>query len=164
MAVTRHSNFDRTVNTIAERNAITRRVDGMMVTVKDAIADVDAGAGKAVYRWDASDLSWILIFKSTYETVSYVTEELTIVNGAVTASNYPVDNTIWEISVIDGNDQIAFPRLSDLTISLGVINLGTSFWDNKKLRFTYAYGSISQQLNSVLSTKADVVDISIGSY
>ena len=81
MAVIRYSSFDLTVNDIAERNAIVNRVNHMTVVVKDAIADPSAGAGKAIYRWDAVDDVWILVSKSTYETISFMTEEITINNG-----------------------------------------------------------------------------------
>ena len=41
MAITRYSNFDKTVNTIADRNNIANKVPGMTVVVLDAIADVN---------------------------------------------------------------------------------------------------------------------------
>ena len=164
MAVIRHTNFDKKVQTVAERNAINPKVDGMIVVVNDAIADVNAGAGKAVYRWDATDSSWIMLSKSTYETISFATEEITIVNGKVLATNIPTDNEIWSISIIDGNQEIAFPRVEDLSISVGTVDLLTNNYNGKKLRFSYAYGSISQQLNAVLDAKEDKINIEIGSY
>ncbi len=45
MAITRYSNFDKTVNTIIDRNNIPNKVDGMTVIVLDAIADTNVGSG-----------------------------------------------------------------------------------------------------------------------
>ena len=70
MAITRYISFDKTVNTIADRNAIPNKVNGMTVVVRDAIADIAAGAGKAVYRWDDFDSIWILISKETTDWTS----------------------------------------------------------------------------------------------
>lgn len=161
MAVTRHTNFDRTVATISERNSILQKVDGMIVVVEDAIADVAAGSGKAVYRWDSTDSAWIMIYKSTYESVSFITEELLISNGKVTASNIPTDGVLWDISVVDGNVQLAIIKLESLFVNLAEISLDSNDYNGKKLRFSYAYGSISQQLDVALKAASDV---SIGGY
>ena len=161
MAVTRHTNFDRTVATISERNSILQKVDGMIVVVEDAIADVAAGSGKAVYRWDSTDSTWIMIYKSTYESVSFITEELLISNGKVTASNIPSDGALWDISVVDGNVQIAIIKLESLFVNLAEISLDSNDYNGKKLRFSYAYGSISQQLDVALEVASNV---SIGEY
>jgi hypothetical protein len=148
MAVTRHSTFDKTVQTIADRNALGKRIDGMTVVVLDAIADVDAGSGKAIYRWDNSDSTWILVSKSTNETISFETEELLITNGQVAISHYPTDNKIWGIKVVNSSDTIiADLRLETLTVSNGIINLNTALYNGSKLRFTYAYGTITQQIS-----------------
>jgi hypothetical protein len=155
MAVTRLSNFDRTVQTIADRNAITSPVNGMVVTVVDAIADLNVGAGTASYRWNDKLGTWMLTFKDTYQSMSFDTEELTIANGSVLPSHFPTDNHIWDIQVLDGDAAIAFPRIQDLTISTAGIS-GLDAYNGYKLRFSYGYGTISQQLNSVLATKADV--------
>lgn len=163
MAVRRHSNFDKTVNTIADRNALVQKVNGMVVTVLDSIADPDAGSGKAIYRWVEEDQSWAIIYKSVYRTMSFETEELTIMNGEVIASNIPTDNMIWDISVIEGDIIMASPRLEDLTVVNGIIS-GLNDYNGKKLRFTYGYGSVVQQLNSVLDTKVNESDLTIGSY
>jgi hypothetical protein len=163
MAVRRHSNFDKTVLTIADRNAIEPKVDGMVITVLDSIADPDAGSGKAIYRWVESDSTWNTIYKSVYRSMSFETEELTIINGLVVASYVPMDNKIWGISVVSDDIIIAEPRIEDLTISSGNIS-GLSAYNGYKLRFTYGYGSITQQLNIVLETKVDDSTNVIGTY
>lgn len=150
MAITRHSSFDTTVQSIADRNSIENKVDHMVVLVKDAIADVDAGPGKATYRYDASDSSWILVSKSNFSTMSFDTEEIQISNGSVTLSNIPKDGKIWNISVISGDVILAEMRLEDLTISNAVVSGIPSNFDGNTFRCTYGYGSIAQQLNSVI--------------
>ena len=155
MAYINYKGFNKTVATIVDRNSIANKVDHMVVVVQDAIADPSAGAGKATYRWDATDESWILISKSTIDTISFATEELVISGGSVTAGNIPTDNKIWEILVVEGNVVLANVRLEDIVVNNGIIS-GLNDWEGKKLRFTYAYGTITQQLNTVLDAKADV--------
>lgn len=156
MALIRHKGFDYTVDTIADRNNLTA-VDGSIVIVKDAIADIDAGQGKAIYRYDADDSTWVLITKSSEITMTFETEEIIIVNGEVTASNIPQDNKIWDINVIDGDNIIATVRLEDLTIAAGNIS-GLSAYDGKKLRFTYGYGSVTVQITAAVDGKSNVLE------
>jgi len=158
MAITRHSSFDRTVNTIADRNALVNKVDHMVVLVKDAIADIDAGAGKATYRYDASDNTWVLISKSTYATTSFDTEEFTITSGAVELSNFPTDNQIWNIQIIENDLIYAEMRVEDLSISGNTIS-GLGAYDGKTFRCTYAYGSIAAQVNSILDADTVLADL-----
>lgn len=155
MAITRHSNFDKTVNTINDRNLISNKVNGMMVVVLDAIADPNAGSGKAIYRWESSDASWILVSKSTTETMNFVTEELTIVNGGVQLSYIPVDNTIWNGVILNGSLIYADLNLNTVTIAAGKITGLTSDVNGMILRVTYAYGTISQQITTVIEESVD---------
>ena len=155
MAITRYSSFDKTVNTIAERNAIVNKVNHMTVVVKDAIADPSAGAGKAIYRWDAVDNVWILVSKSTYETISFATEELTITNSEVQLSNYPVDNKVWNAVILNGNTILGDLNLSSVTVSNSKITGINPDFNGNTLRVTYAYGSISVQINSAIEDKVD---------
>lgn len=160
--IVRYSNFDKTVATIAERDSIANKVDGMIVTVMDASADPDVNTGKAVYRWISEDSTWVAIYKGSYESLAFVTEELTITSGAVTASYVPADNIIWDVSIISGDEQMAFPRVEEMIFNgSGGISLGTSEYDGYKLRFTYGYGSITQQLNSALDAKVSLEDFNI---
>ena len=153
MAVIVYKNYDKTVDTIADRNAITAKIDNMVVTVKDAIADVDAGSGVATYRWNEQLDKWILVSKSTVDTMSFATVELTITAGKVTPPNMPINNVIWNIYVVDENDMIeAELRLEDVIVSSSLIS-GLGTYDGKKLRFTYAYGSITQQIETYMNEK-----------
>jgi hypothetical protein len=155
MAITRYSSFDITVNTIAERNAILNKVNHMTVVVKDAIADPSAGAGKAVYRWDAVDENWILVSKSNCYTISFATEELTITNSEVQLSNYPVDNKVWNAVILNGNTILGDLNLSAVTISNSKITNIDPTYNGNTLRVTYAYGSIAVQINEAIEDKVD---------
>ena len=155
MAITRHSNFDKTVQTILDRNNIPNKVDGMMVVVLDAIADVDAGNGKAIYRYDASESVWILVSKTTGETLNFVTEELLIVNNEVTLSYIPVDNQVWNAVIINGQLIYNDLNISDVVISNGKITGLSNDVNGMKLRVTYAYGSLTQQISTVIEDAVD---------
>ena len=64
MAVILYKGPNKTVATIADRNAITVKHDSMVVTVLDAIADPDAGAGIATFRWlESPRRHGFLVFK-----------------------------------------------------------------------------------------------------
>lgn len=156
MAIVLYQNADITVPSIAARNAIVRKIDNMVVVVLDAIADVNAGAGVATYRWSASLDDWILISKSSYESIKFATEELVISNGSVTPSNIPTDNQIWGIDVLDGTNIVASLTMEGLTITPTSIS-GLGPWNGYKLRFTYAYGTISQQIDSYIKTQIATV-------
>lgn len=167
MSVIRHPNFDITVNNIGERNAL-KKVDHMVVIVTDAIADVVAGAGKATYRWDGTDDSWILVSKSNVSTVTFATEEHLIVSGTVTLENVPKDDIIWNVQILNGDVMEAELRVEDMSMLNGIIsNLNT--YDGKKLRCTYAYGSIAAQIGqssgdvSGLTNRVVALEASVGS-
>ena len=165
MAVVLYKNADKTVDTIAERNNIPYKIDNMVVTVIDAIADPDAGAGIATYRYNAQLGNWILISKSSTETMSFDTEELLISNGEVNPSNVPSNNQIWDIKVIDGDVIIADIRIEDIDVSATTIQ-GLGDYNGYKLRFAYAYGSTTQQISTYVDerlsnlTGNDIGDIS----
>ena len=142
MAVVIYKSINKTVADIAARDAITKRPNHMVAVVLDASADSNAGAGTATYRWNEETSAWILISKSTYETMSFDTEELLISSGQVTAANTPTDGQIWDVKVVDGDVIIADLRDEDLTISGNTIS-GLGSYEGYDLRFTYAYGSIA---------------------
>ena len=155
MAITRHSNFDKTVQTIIDRNNISNKVNGMMVVVLDAIADPNAGSGKAIYRWESSDSSWILVSKSTTETMNFVTEELAIVNGEAQLSYIPVDNQVWNGVILNGSLIYADLNIKNITIANGKISGFTPDVNGLILRVTYAYGTISQQITTAIEDSVD---------
>ena len=145
MAITIFNDGDITVATIAERNTIPRKFEGMQVTVLDATGDATLGSGRACYQWDSTNSSWGLVWSDAYSTLQFSTENKVISNGQVTADNIPADGKVWQCRIIDPVDNTI---ISDArpTVSLGVLDLGTSDYDGKELEFVYAYGSISSQL------------------
>lgn len=150
--IIRHKSFDTTVDTVEERNNLPYKVDHMVVLVKDAIADVDAGAGAATYKWSSALDRWLLISKSTIDTMSFETVELTVVAGKVIPLNVPVNNIIWDIFVIEGDTILHELRLSDIIVSATSIS-GLEAYEGKNLRFTYAYGTVTQQIESYMNEK-----------
>lgn len=153
MAVILYKGANKTVNTIADRNAIAHKIDSMVVTVLDAIADPDAGAGIATFRWLASQSKWILVSKSGIESMNFATEELTISNGSVTPANVALSSTYWDVLVVNGDIIVADPKLEDFTVTPGGIS-GLDEYNGYKLRVTYAYGTIGQQVSDYVDFKA----------
>jgi hypothetical protein len=145
MAITIFNDGDITVATIAERNTIPKKFEGMQVTVLDATADATLGSGRACYQWDSTNSSWGLVWSDAYSTLQFSTESKVISNGQVTADNIPADGKVWQCRVIDPVDNVIIGDTRP-TVSLGVLDLGTLDYDGKELEFTYAYGSISSQL------------------
>ena len=160
MAIIKQRGLQVTVATINERNALPQKPEHLVVHVTDAIADELAGSGPAVYRW-VLDINqngtWVLVSAGAEKTVSFTTQEISIINGQVTADNVPLNNHIWNLSIVDGDNIIAFPRIEDLDISIGIIS-GLDTWNSYKFRFTYAYGSITAQLQAVLDTKSTLYE------
>lgn len=150
MAVVVHATADVSVTNIAARDSIIQKVDGMTCVVLDGIADPAAGPGIATYRWSYAADKWILISSESYKTLSFDTEELLITGGEVNPSNIPTNNQIWSLAVLDGNVVIAEPRLEDLTVTATSIS-GLNTWEGKKLRFTYAYGTVAQQIDTFVT-------------
>lgn len=152
MAVILYKGPNVTVNAIADRNAISVKHDSMVVTVLDAIADPDAGAGIATFRWLEASSKWILVSKSGTENLNFETEELVISNGSVTPSNVAISGNYWNIAVVNGNVIEADLKLEDLTAGLNSIS-GLDDYNGLSLRVTYAYGSIGQQVTDYVTLK-----------
>lgn len=152
MAITRYSNFDKTVNTIIDRNNILNKVNGMTVVVLDAIADINVGTGKAVYRWDSSDESWILISKGTTDTMNFITEEGTITNSEINLSYIPVNNQIWNGLIINNDLIYADLNTKQVIISNGKISNIPVEYNGMILRVTYAYGTIAAQVITAIDS------------
>lgn len=97
MANILYKNADKTVNTIAERNAISPKLDDMEVIVLDAIADIEAGPGAAVYKWSESINDWIMLANSKDEpltSLSFSNDTLTYVDENGTSTD--IDLSIYE--------------------------------------------------------------------
>lgn len=152
--IIRHSSFDVTVDNILERNSLTNLVDNMTVTVVDAIADVSAGPGTAIYRWSDLKNGWILVSKETTGSLSFETEELLIVDGKVNPKQIPTDFKIWDAAVLENNIVLVYPRIEDLVIDTNGIS-GLDSYNGKKLRFAYAYGTIASQITTAIEDYVD---------
>lgn len=97
MANILYKNADKTVQTIADRNAISPKIDDMEVVVIDAIADVEAGPGEAVYKWSESLNIWIMLANSKDEpltSLSFLNDTLTYVDENGSSTN--IDLSIYE--------------------------------------------------------------------
>lgn len=154
MATILYKNADKTVSSITERNNLPIKIDNMVVTVLDAIADPNAGAGVATFRWNDTTSSWILISKSATDTMNFETEELVITQGRVSPKNIAIDNVVWGIKILEGNIVIAEPTLDSIIVTPTLIS-GLGLWEGKSLRFTYAYGTIGQQVETYVDERLD---------
>ena len=140
MAILITNDGDRIVGTIAERNAITRRFDGMVVTVQDSIADVYTGGGAANYTWNVTRNKWFLTWKENSDDLVFTSEELIIAEqGLVTLSKTPQSNMAWDCFVTD-LDNMLLVDLSNPFISGTSLSIGSSDYTGMKLFCTYAYG------------------------
>jgi len=161
MSIIRHEGLNVTVNTIADRNNILKKPDNLTVTVIDAIGDVNAGSNTAVYRWSNNDGGkWILLSVGAEKSLTFATEELRIYNGSVISPNVPSNGHIWDIQIINDNRVMAYPRCEDLNISGNEIN-GLDSWNGLKIRYTYAYGTMSAQMEAILDAKVTFYETDI---
>ena len=136
---------DKSVQTIADRDAIQKRFDGMEVTVADASDDVFVGEGMARYKWYVTPARWFLTWKETQDTFSIITETKQILGGNVIANNPPQDGAVWNEYILDANDGIVGEIV---TTAVGnIVNIGTASYDGYYLKFTYGYGHIQAAVN-----------------
>lgn len=156
MSTILHQFADKTVADIAARDALPHRPDNLVVVVIDASADANVGTGVATYRWTKHLLQWLLIAKETVETVKFATEQITIANTTVLATNIPINNEIWDIKIFDGSILIAELKIEDIQVQGSHIG-GLAAWDGKSIRFTYAYGTFAQQLDVYLEERMDSI-------
>jgi len=157
MAIIKQRGLQVTVQNIAERNAITKRPDHLVVHVIDAISDPLAGSGTAIYRWDTTSSEWILISAGAEKTVTFETFKGTIDNGQVILPNIPLNNNLWDMNVQINNVVYAFPQLEDLTVFNGTVS-NLDEYNGYTFSCTYAYGSITTQLQSVFDTKSTLYE------
>lgn len=163
MAVILYKGPNKTVATIAARNAIPNKIDSMVVTVLDAIADPNAGAGIATFRWVESTSQWILVSKSGIESINFKTEELLISNGAVTPTHIAISGNYWNLAVVSNDVILAEPRVENLTVAPNSIS-GLDAYNGSYLRFTYAYGTIGQQVTDYVDFKAAEIQANLDGY
>ncbi|AEH03592.1 tail protein [Pseudomonas phage PhiPA3] len=145
---------DVVVASIAARDEIAIKRPQMLVLVEDATADPVFGGGSVQYIWDHVALGWSPIWSSRKPNLTFVTEEKVITGGQVTADHVVKDNVVLSAIILDTDNTI----LSDAvpTVSGTAINLGTNTYDGKRLHYTYAYGSLTQLIENIWETKADL--------
>ena len=160
MATIQHRSYDKTVANIPERNAISPRRPGMTVLVRDAIGDPYAGSGRAVYRWDEVQASWILMFKDNVETLTFTGESKTISQDQIQLSFVPANGQVWDVMVRDG--LVAHQVEHSVAGSVVTIQPDTpGQFDGKQLSVRYAYGTMTQQLDLEI---ARVVGEAVGAF
>ena len=160
MATIQHKSHDKTVAHIAERNSINPRTPGMMVLVRDAIGDPYAGSGRAVYRWDEVQASWILMFKDNVETLTFTGESKSISQDRVQLSNIPANGQVWDVTVRDG----LVVHQVEYSVSGSVVTIYPNVpgeFDGQQLSVRYAYGTMTQQLDLEI---ARVVGEAVGAF
>lgn len=158
MSVVQHKSADKTVATISARNAIMPRIDHMTVVVLDASGDTSVLTGKAIYKWDATADAWLLLAKETADTLSFSRETKVITNDTVQTSYLPANGVIWDVYVEMGGNEITQVEWS-VDGSIITIQPDTpGQLDGKRLNYKYAYGTITQQLDSALQTHLNATD------
>lgn len=143
-------NFDKVVDTIADRDLIDVKQIGTVVKVENANDDPDVGgAYYAFYTWDG--VTWVLSQKGGIDAASFLTESVLITNGIATLSNLPIDGNIWEVSVND-------PSTNEVIYHLAQENLSVSFYEVINLeeynglnfRCSYAFGTVVSQVSTLI--------------
>jgi hypothetical protein len=149
MAIIIANDGHRIVATIADRNAIAKKFDGMQVTVQDAIADVIAGEGEALYQWSAPKSKWILIGKENVDNLEFISESGVLVNGKISATEYPQSGLVWDCYVL-GQDGTVIADITAPAIINKEINIGTLAYDGLTVHFSYGYGKIQAAVAAMI--------------
>lgn len=159
MAILITNDGDKVVATLADRDAITKKFEGMQVLVKDAIADVVVGGGAAGYFWDATAARWTLFWTNSKDDLIFTTESHTIVNGSVQATYPPASGLVWDCEIL-GEEGTVVVKVSKPNINGFDINIGSPLYDGLTLLFTYAYGKIQATVSAKIDfTKSSLKDI-----
>ena len=99
MAIVSHRGLTKTVADLAERDAITPKIDGMVVTVNSSVGDPIAGSGEAVYKWIMSSNEWLLLADDDAVTFTQVEKDkLSNIEENATAAGV---NTLGELSDVN---------------------------------------------------------------
>lgn len=104
------SNSTITVANIPARDAITPKVNGMVVEVLDPIGDPNAGTGPVTYRYTTTSNSWLLDSTENIESIMH--------DSGVTAGTYGSSSTIPVIT-IDAKGVITSAASQALSLSFG---------------------------------------------
>lgn len=153
MAILVANDGSKFVDTIAQRDAIEKRFNGMRVIVRDATADPFFGGGSVQYIWDTTIDGWNPIWSENKPDLRFATEEKVLASGQVTAENLVKDGVVWSVKVLDDDDSI----LSDakVTITGRTLDIGSTTFDGKRLHYTYAFGAMNTVVADLWESKAD---------
>ncbi len=160
MAIVISNDGDRVVETVAERDALAHRFDGMQVTVKDAIGDVFVGGGVAGYVWDEANTKWLLCWTNTKDDLFFTTESHLLAGGEVMLDYVPASGLVWGCTVLAAGNVVAV-EVSNPNVEGRVVNIGSTAYDGNTLLCTYAYGKIqaavSARINLSYSSISDLL-------
>lgn len=156
MAILVANDGSRFVETIAERNAIpvAQRFMGMRVSVKDATSDPKFGGGTVQYQWDLTVAAWTPVWSERKSDLKFTTENKTIVGGKVTTEFVIKDDQVWCARVVDLSGVILGD--AQLTVSGKELSINTQDYNGMFLHYTYAYGSMTEELNDIWASKASL--------
>jgi len=144
----------RVVNTISERNAIAKRFPGMEVTVNDATGDPEFGGGVVQYQWEALGKRWVPIWSDRKPDLKFATEEK-VINGGQVKADHPVkDQKVWSALIIDSETGLSLGDAIPV-VTVDVLDIGNLNFEGQKLRYTYAYGSMSAQMTEIWEQKVN---------
>lgn len=76
MGILKKADGDLTVATIAVRDALTPKFDGMQVMVLDASAIAQLGSGRALFQWSTAANDWLLLWAEAFP----ILQTMTLVN------------------------------------------------------------------------------------
>jgi hypothetical protein len=163
MAILIYNDGDKLVDTIPDRNMLTKRFDGMRVRVKDATGDIQVGGGSAEYLWDTSVVGgrWAITWADTYPTMSFANETLPITGSTITLGNVPANGVLFSAVIIDDNGVI-MGDADIASVNLGVVTLSSSNYSGKQLKVNYAYGSMASQIQVVYDQINERIDAVVG--
>jgi hypothetical protein len=163
MAILIYNDGDKLVDTIPDRNMLTKRFDGMRVRVKDATGDIQVGGGSAEYLWDTSVVGgrWAITWADTYPTMSFANETLPITGSTITLGNVPANGVLFSAVIIDDNGVI-MGDADVASVNLGVVTLSSSNYSGKQLKVNYAYGSMASQIQVVYDQINERIDAVVG--
>lgn len=73
MGILKKADGDLTVATIAVRDALTPKFDGMQVMVLDASAIAQLGSGRALFQWSTAANDWLLLWAEAFPILQTMT-------------------------------------------------------------------------------------------
>lgn len=150
MAIIISNDGDVVVDNIPGRDAISKKIPGMSVTVSDASGDVSLGSGWAKYEWDEVNTRWMLISAEMKSELKFAKEKKVIENGVVTTNHVPADSVLWDARIVDFTTGVILGEVLP-TVSGNSVDIEDLTLDGHYLEYSYAYGTMSTQLSQLLA-------------